>query len=232
MGSLKVGTTLRDTIGQLKLGSSNVTAMYNGSVQVFPSATTTTTSTTTTTTTAAPTTTTTTTTTTAAPTTTTTTTTTTTAAPTTTTTTTAAPTTTTTTTAAPTTTSTTTSTTTVPPSTVDVTLQYDGLAWEIYASIPFSSPSTLDDLNFYGTATGYSSAGCINVTSTQGFSITLLAGNTSTHTELGTNPPLDWESMKVTTLYVEGELITTTPQSIVVNGHTYIITGYGNCFNA
>ena len=220
MGIFKVGSTLRDTIGQLKVGSVNVTAMYNGSVQIFPAPTTTTTTTTTTstttTTTTEPTTTTstTTTTTTAEPTTTSTTTTTTTAEPTTT------------------TTSTTTTTTTVPPSTVDVTIQYDGLAWEIYASIPFSSPSTLDDLNFYGTATGYSSAGCINVTSTQGFSITLLAGNTSTHTELGTNPPLDWESMKVTTLYVEGELITTTPQSIVVNGHTYIITGYGNCFNA
>jgi len=196
-------------------------------VDVIPAPTTTTTTSTTSTTTTAPTTTTSTTTsTTTAPTTTTSTTTSTTTAPTTTTSTTTS------TTTAPTTTSTTTSTTTVPPSTVDVTLQYDGLAWEIYASIPFSSPSTLDNLNFYGTATGYSSAGCINVTSTQGFSITLLAGNTSTHTELGTNPPLDWESMKVTTLYVEGELITTTPQSIVVNGHTYIITGYGNCFSA
>jgi hypothetical protein len=104
MGSLKVGTTSIDTIGQLKLGSSNVTAIYNGSVQVFPAATTTTTSTTTTTTTPTPTTTTTTTTTTAAPTTTSTTTTTTTPTPTT-------STTTTTTTAAPTTSTTTTTTT-------------------------------------------------------------------------------------------------------------------------
>jgi hypothetical protein len=104
MGSLRIGTTLVDTIGQLKLGSSNVLAVYDGNVQVFP-APTTTTSTTTTTTTAVPTTSTTTTTTTIAPTTSTTTTTTT-AAPTTT------STTTTTTTAAPTTTSTTTTTTT------------------------------------------------------------------------------------------------------------------------
>ena len=109
MGSLRIGTTLLDTIGQLKLGSSNVLAVYDGNVQVFPAPTTTTTTTTTSTTS---------TTTTAAPTTTSTTTSTTTAAPTTsttTTTTTAAPTTsttTTTTTAAPTTTTTTTSTTT------------------------------------------------------------------------------------------------------------------------
>ena len=94
MGSLRIGTTLISTIGQLKLGSSNVLAVYDGNVQVFP-ASTTTTSTTTTTTTAAPTTSTTTTTTTAAPTTSTTTTTTT-AAPTTTTTTTSTTTTTTT----------------------------------------------------------------------------------------------------------------------------------------
>ena len=84
MGSLRIGTTLVDTIGQLKLGSSNVLAVYDGNVQVFPAptttTTTTTTSTTTTTTTAEPTTTTstTTTTTTAEPTTTTSTTTTTT----------------------------------------------------------------------------------------------------------------------------------------------------------
>ena len=91
MGSLRIGTTLISTIGQLKLGSSNVLAVYDGNVQVFPAptttTTTTTTSTTTTTTTAEPTTTTstTTTTTTAEPTTTSTTTTTTTAEPTTTT---------------------------------------------------------------------------------------------------------------------------------------------------
>ena len=99
MGSLRIGTTLVDTIGQLKLGSSNVLAVYDGNVQVFPAPTTTTTTTTTSTTS---------TTTTAAPTTTTsTTTTTTTAAPTTTTSTTTS-----TTTVAPTTTTSTTTTTT------------------------------------------------------------------------------------------------------------------------
>ena len=54
MSELRLGGLLIDTIGQLKVGSSNVTAAYVGSVKVFPAPTTTTTSTTTTTTTAAP----------------------------------------------------------------------------------------------------------------------------------------------------------------------------------
>ena len=119
MSKLQLGGLLVDTIGQLKVGSSNVLAVYAGSVQVFPASTTTTTSTTsTTTTTLIPTTTTTSTTTsttTPIPTTTTTSTTTSTTTETPTTTTTS---TTSTTTIPPTTTTTsTTSTTTIPPTT-------------------------------------------------------------------------------------------------------------------
>jgi hypothetical protein len=66
MGSLEVGSLLLGTVGQIKVGTSNVQAIYAGSTLVFPqpttTTTTTTTSTTTTTTTVAPTTTTTTTT--------------------------------------------------------------------------------------------------------------------------------------------------------------------------
>ena len=146
MGSLRIGTTLVDTIGQLKLGSSNVLAVYDGNVQVFPAPTTTTTTTTTTTstttstTTAAPTTTTSTTSTTTTAPTTTSTTSTTTTAPTTTTsttsTTTTAPTTTTTTsTTSTTTTGTSTSTTTLPPPTyVDVSI-YDNNCQDQFTSI-------------------------------------------------------------------------------------------------
>jgi hypothetical protein len=93
MGSLEVGSFLLGTVGQIKVGSSDVQAIYAGTTLVFPQPTTTTTTTTTSTTTS---------TTTVAPTTTTTTTSTTTS------TTTDTPTTTTTT-----TTSTTTSTTTI-----------------------------------------------------------------------------------------------------------------------
>ena len=71
MSELRLGGTLIDTAGQLKVGSSNVEAVYLGATQIFPG-------TTTTTTTVPPTTTTTTSTTTLAPTTTSTTTTTTT----------------------------------------------------------------------------------------------------------------------------------------------------------
>jgi hypothetical protein len=64
MGSLEVGSLLLGTVGQIKVGTSNVQAIYAGSTLVFPqpttTTTTTTTSTTTTTTTVAPTTTTTT----------------------------------------------------------------------------------------------------------------------------------------------------------------------------
>lgn len=104
-GPIKIGSVTIDTLGQLKVGSSNVQQAYVGSVLVFPATTTTTTSTTSTTST-------TTSTTTIAPTTTTSTTSTTTLAPTTTTTTTTSTTTSTTTAAPTTTTSTTTSTTT------------------------------------------------------------------------------------------------------------------------
>jgi hypothetical protein len=66
MGSLEVGSLLLGTVGQIKVGTSNVQAIYAGNTLVFPqpttTTTTTTTSTTTTTTTVAPTTTTTTTT--------------------------------------------------------------------------------------------------------------------------------------------------------------------------
>ena len=48
-GPIKIGSVTIDTIGQLKVGSSNVTAAYVGSVLVFPASTTTTTSTTSTT---------------------------------------------------------------------------------------------------------------------------------------------------------------------------------------
>ena len=92
MGKLYVGNVLRGTVGQLKIGNTNVLKGYVGNILVFPQPTSTTTTTTTTTTTS-----TTTTTTTAPPTTTSTTTTTTTITPGTTTTTTAAPATTTTT---------------------------------------------------------------------------------------------------------------------------------------
>jgi len=58
-GPIKIGNVTIDTIGQLKVGNTNVEAAYVGSEQVFPAGTTTTTttttSTTTTTTTAAPT---------------------------------------------------------------------------------------------------------------------------------------------------------------------------------
>lgn len=104
MSELRLGGLLVDTIGQLKVGSSNVQKAYVGSVQVFPASSTTTTSTTSTTTT------------TLIPTTTTTSTTTSTTTPIPTTTTTTS-TTTSTTTEAPTTTTSTTSTTTIPPTT-------------------------------------------------------------------------------------------------------------------
>jgi hypothetical protein len=123
MSKLQLGGLLVDTIGQLKVGSSNVLAVYAGSVQVFPASTTTTTSTTSTTTTTLTPTTTTTSTTTLAPTTTTTSTTTstTTLAPTTTTSTTTS-----TTTEVPTTTtSTTTTTTTCASLPYSYTLYYD-----------------------------------------------------------------------------------------------------------
>lgn len=51
MSELRLGGLLVDTIGQLKVGSSNVQKAYVGSVQVFPASSTTTTSTTSTTTT-------------------------------------------------------------------------------------------------------------------------------------------------------------------------------------
>jgi hypothetical protein len=47
-GPLKIGSVTVDTIGQLKVGSSNVQKAYVGSVQVFPATTTSTTTTTTT----------------------------------------------------------------------------------------------------------------------------------------------------------------------------------------
>lgn len=149
MSKLQLGGLLVDTIGQLKVGSSNVLAVYAGSVQVFPASTTTTTSTTsTTTTTLIPTTTTTSTTTsttTETPTTTTTSTTSTTTIPpttTTTSTTTIPPTTT--------TTSTTTSTTTAAPTVYsysiwtlsDSTSPYDG-ADSAANACTFLTPSSL-----------------------------------------------------------------------------------------
>ena len=48
-GPIKIGSVTIDTIGQLKVGSSDVQAAYVGSVQVFPASTTTSTTTTTTT---------------------------------------------------------------------------------------------------------------------------------------------------------------------------------------
>lgn len=51
MGSLEVGSLLLGTVGQIKVGSSNVQAIYAGSTLVFPQPTTTTTTTTTSTTT-------------------------------------------------------------------------------------------------------------------------------------------------------------------------------------
>jgi hypothetical protein len=194
-------------------------------VNVIPSpTTTTTTSTTTTTTTGVPTTSTTTTTTTAVPTTSTTTTTTT-AVPTT-------STTTTTTTGVPTTTSTTTTTTTAAPIPVNVTIQYDGSLWELYISQDFGAPPTLDDLTFDGTVSGFTVAACASP-STVGptvFSKMLPTGNTSAHTDILAAPPADWQTAKVTTMQVNGQVINSNPQSIVINSHTYIINGFLVCF--
>jgi hypothetical protein len=113
---------------------------------------------------------------------------------------------------------------------VGVTIQYDGTVWTLYASIPSGfSPTTLDSLTFTGQVSGYSSGGCSSFTSTQSFTVTLNAAQTSAFTVLSVDP--DWLSTSPTAFTVEGQTITSSPQSIVVNGHTYIITGLNNCFN-
>jgi hypothetical protein len=218
---------------------------------VLPTTTTTTTSTSTTTTTAEPTTTTstTTTTTTAEPTTTTsTTTTTTTEVPTTTTstttsTTTEAPTTTTstttsTTTAAP-TTSTTTSTTTAPPyvASIEINLQYDAPpgTWDAI-TYTYAGGPTQDELIWEVTAQGYLNTDCTSPLSNGGTTLNQPAGATQAVGSVGFN---DGDSAKITSLIVNGQTITTSPQDIVVGGHTYTIRvapggfpGFDTCFRA
>jgi hypothetical protein len=89
-------------------------------------------------------------------------------------------------------------------------------------------------LTFTGFVTGYTLTACSNQSSygPQSFSTTLNAGNTVAFTELVAVPPADWESAKVTTLTVNGQAITASPQNVVVGSSTYTINGFGNCFSA
>jgi len=232
MSIFKVGTTLIDTIGQLKLGSSNVLAVYDGNVQVFPASTTTTTTTTTsttsTTTTAAPTTTSTTTsTTTAAPTTTSTTTTTTTAAPTTT------STTTTTTTAAPTTTSTTTTTTTTLGVQAILTFSFvnDG-SGNVGAKLEVTSGTLIDNMGYYSFSNnGYQSSGCSGVLVNGGiFNTTLFPPGPSTTAPVYTAAQAVLSAQAIS-LFVDSQSISTNFQTITVNGRLYTIVGGTNCWD-
>jgi hypothetical protein len=132
----------------------------------------------------------------------------------------------------PPTTSTTTTTTTTAPIPVNVTIQYDGTVWELYISQDFGAPPTLDALTFDGTVSGFTLAACAG-SSTVGpivFSKMLPAGNTSAFTEIVASPPADWQTAKVTTMQVNGEVINSNFQNIVVNGHTYEIRGFLVCF--
>jgi hypothetical protein len=235
MGSLRIGTTLISTIGQLKLGSSNVLAVYDGNVQVFPApttTTTTTTSTTTSTTTVAPTTTSTTTsTTTAAPTTTSTTTSTTTAAPTTT------STTTTTTTIAPTTTTTTTSTTTTTTTVFGIqavigfSFVNDG-SGNVGAKLEVISGTLLDNMGYYSFSNnGYQSTGCSGANVYVGiFNSTLFPPGPSSTTPVYTAAQ-GVLSAQAISLFVDNQAITSNYQTIVVGGNSYTITGGTNCWD-
>jgi hypothetical protein len=131
-----------------------------------------------------------------------------------------------------TTTSTTTTTTTTAPIPVNVTIQYDGSLWELYISQDFGAPPTLDALTFDGTVSGFPFSSCAG-SSTVGpivFSKMLPAGNTSAFTEIVASPPADWQTAKVTTMQVNGQVINSNYQNIVVGGHTYEIRGFLVCF--
>lgn len=138
--------------------------------------------------------------------------------------------TTTTTTTAPTTTTSTTTTTTTAPYTAEINVfgEDDGTGNIIFTA-NVTSGTTADILAFTFDVEKYSNTGCSNPISPSCLgSVNLPAGSSSVSsgTLCSTGAAL---TLKVISLDVNTNTITTSPQNIVVGGNTYRITGYNVC---
>ena len=127
------------------------------------------------------------------------------------------------------TTSTTTSTTTAPPyiATMTFTTQHVNGDYETYMTVTYGA--LLDSLTASGTVQGYTDTAC-SVTSDTGTFAALTVNPGPTYyafTSIGTHN--DWQSRKFTSLTVNGNIILSPSQDIVVGGNTYRIIGLNIC---
>tara|TARA_R110000868_G_scaffold14285_6_gene66367 strand:- start:673 stop:1308 length:636 start_codon:yes stop_codon:yes gene_type:complete len=134
---------------------------------------------------------------------------------------------------------TTTTTTTTPPTTtttttfgIQATIEfsfYDSGSGVIRASMEVVSGVTLDVLSWGGTGIGYSSGGCSGTEDIQTFNDVLGIGATQITTEVWLSGVLSAQN-QVGSFAVNGNTINTFAETIVVGGHTYLITQVTNCF--
>lgn len=126
---------------------------------------------------------------------------------------------------------TTTTTTTVAPFNAEIrfTTQHVGGDYEIYVDV--YSGTLLDILVSDGTVQGYTDTGCSIPDDTGTFSSLSLSPGPPGYafTSLSGNPHNDWQSRKITSLTVDGNLITNSPQIITVGSNTYNIVGWYVC---
>ena len=118
---------------------------------------------------------------------------------------------------------------------IEFTIQDNGGGeFEVYMTL--ISGYIYDTISATGGVEGYTDGAC-SVASTQTGSFTTIYLDPGgvpnyNHAYLLENPFPDWVTRKITGLLVLGDTmnaITTSPQNVVLNGHTYKITGYGIC---
>jgi hypothetical protein len=126
---------------------------------------------------------------------------------------------------------TTTTTTTVASFNAEIrfTTQHVGGDYEIYVDV--YSGTLLDTLTSSGTVQGYTDTGCSISDDTGTFSSLSLSPGPPGYAfaNLSGNPHNDWQSRKITSLTVNGNVITNSPEIITVGSNTYNIIGWQVC---
>ena len=126
---------------------------------------------------------------------------------------------------------------TVTPSTTPAGIQatiefsfFDSGSGVIRASMEVISGVTLDSLSWSGTGIGYSSVGCSGTENTQPFNDVLGIGTPQITTEVWLSGVLSAQN-QVGSFMINGNTINTNYETIIVGGHSYLITGVTNCFS-
>ena len=123
----------------------------------------------------------------------------------------------------------------ITPAGIQATIEFsffDSGSGVIRASMEVISGVTLDSLSWSGTGIGYSALGCSGTENTQAFNDVLGIGNTQITTEVwGSISAILSAQNQTSSFAVNGNTINTVSETIIVGGHSYLITQVTDCFS-